>query len=144
MRFLSHAFWLSGLVLLTAGSLQANEALEQGIKAFDTEKFTTAFELWAPLARQDHAEAQLFMGVLYRYGLGVDRDQAKAAYWYERAANNGDVDAQGEIGMFYETGLGVKQDVWEANSWYQLVTERDVCLSDTLSTGRLLVKEKYR
>ena len=144
MRFLPQTFWLFGLLFLAVGSLKANEALEQGIKEFDAEKFSTAYDLWAPLARQDHAEAQLFMGVLYRYGLGVEQDQLKAAYWYERAANNGDIDAQGEIGMFYETGRGVKQDVWEANSWYQLVTERDVCLSDTLPTGRLLVKDKYR
>ena len=133
MRFLPQTFWLFGLLFLAVGSLKANEALEQGIKEFDAEKFSTAYDLWAPLARQDHAEAQLFMGVLYRYGLGVEQDQLKAAYWYERAANNGDIDAQ-----------GVKQDVWEANSWYQLVTDRDVCLSDTLPTGRLLVKDKYR
>ena len=132
------------ILTLSCTTLLANEDLEKGIKAFDAEDFVTARNYWQPLALDDHAEAQLFMAVLYRYGLGVERDQARAAYWYEQAASNGDVDAQSEIGFFYETGLGVKQDIWEAQSWYQMVLDRDVCLSDTLSTGRLDVKESLK
>jgi TPR repeat protein len=132
------------VLLLSCTALLANEDLEKGIKAFDADDFVTARNYWQPLALNDHAEAQLFMAVLYRYGLGVERDQARAAYWYEQAASNGDVDAQSEIGFFYETGLGVKQDVWEAQSWYQMVLDRDICLSDTLSTGRLDVKESLK
>ena len=144
MKLLQQIFYLFFLLLLMGNSLQASEALERGIEAFDNDNFSAALEQWAPLAEQDHAEAQLFMAVLYRYGLGVEQDPAKAAYWYELAANNGEVDAQSEIGYFYETGIGVKQDVWTAESWYQMVIERDICLSDTLATGRLDVKDKYR
>ena len=131
------------LLMLTSQNVLASD-LEKGVTAYDAGNYQQAMAYWLPLAEKDHAEAQLFLGVLYRYGLGVDRDPARSAYWYERAANNGDIDAQNEIGLFYELGWGVRQDVWVAESWYEMVRDRDVCLSDTLATGRLLVEEAYQ
>jgi TPR repeat protein len=132
------------LLLLFSTSLPADDALEKGVNAFRTDDFETARRYWAPLAEDGHAEAQLFMGVLYRHGLGVDEDPVKSAYWYERAANNGNVDAQGHIGFLYELGLGVKQDIWMAASWYEMVLDRDICLSDTLAHGRLVVRDELQ
>ena len=127
--------------LLWVGYVQASGSLEAGVEAFDKGKYQNAYDYWFPLAKNDNAEAQLFMGVLYRYGLGVKLDLKQAANWYERAAENGDVDAQNEVGFFYELGLGVKQDIWIAESWYERVREQDYCLADTLATGRLEVPE---
>lgn len=137
---------LKPLVLLLFVSMpisgHSQDALESGINAFDRKQYQRAYDYWLPLAQKNHAEAQLFLGVLYRYGLGVDTDPQQSAYWYERAAENGDIDAQNEIALFYEQGWGVQQDIWTAAGWYQAVMDRDVCLSDTLPTGRLIVDDK--
>ena len=133
------------LLIIVAGfhvTVSAGNALETGIEAFERQQYQRAYEHWLPLAQKNHAEAQLFLGVLYRYGLGVRRDPQQSAYWYERSAENGDIDAQNEIALFYELGWGVEQDIWAAAGWYQAVTDRDVCLSVTLPTGRLVVDDK--
>ena len=126
---------------LLAFIAQADSRLDKGLSAYDSGDYHAAYSYWLPLAQHDHSEAQLFLGVLYRYGLGVESNPQQSAYWYQRSAENGDIDAQSEIGSFYELGWGVKQDFWEAASWYDLVLEQDMCLSDTLSTGRLTVPE---
>ena len=133
-------------LLLISGCMMAfishaDARLDKGLNAYDSGDYGVAYSYWLPLAQQGHSEAQLFLGVLYRYGLGVESNPQQSAYWYQRAAENGDVDAQNEIGFFYEIGWGVEQDVAEAGSWYDLVIERDYCLSDTLPTGRLIVPE---
>ncbi len=114
--------------------------LEKGVKAFSEQRYRQAYEHWLPLADEGHAEAQLFMAVLYRYGLGTEKDLTNAASWYEKAALQGNVDAQNEIGFFYELGLGVKQDIWAAEEWYEMVRAQDYCLTDTQGTGRLMYR----
>jgi TPR repeat protein len=135
------SFILAVLICVSVSYAQASSPIEAGVKAFDQGDYQSAYEYWLPLAEEGDAEAQLFMGVLYRYGLGVNLDMKQSAYWYESAAGNGDVDAQNEIGLFYELGLGVKQDIWVAESWYERVREQDYCLADTLATGRLWVSD---
>lgn len=120
-----------------AGDLVANDTLEKGVKAFDSGDYQSAYQHWLPLAEKGHAEAQLFMAVLYRYGFGVQRNPSQSAKWFEHAANNGDVDAQNELAFIYEQGWGVKQDAAEAERWYEEVRLQGFCLSDTASTGRL-------
>lgn len=125
------------LVILFTFTHAAASPLEEGIKAFARQHYLQAYKQWLPLAGQGHIEAQIFMAVLYRYGLGVKQDLMRAAQWYEKAALQGDVDAQGEIGFFYELGLGVKQDIQAAGKWYEMVEKQGFCLSDTNATGRL-------
>ena len=121
--------------LAAAGA--AADDLENGVRAFHEERYAAAARYWRPLAQAGGAQAQIFMATLYRYGLGVKTDPAKAAAWYEKAALQGEVDAQGEIGFFYELGLGVPQDAAAAERWYDMVRERGLCLADTNPTGRL-------
>ena len=123
--------------------LTADDALEQGIRAFDSKNYQSAHKLWLPLAEKGHAEAQLFMAVLYRYGFGVERNPSQSTKWFERAAHNGDVDAQNEVAFIYEQGWGVKRDPAEAERWYEVVRQQGFCLSDTAATGRLDVDELW-
>ncbi len=41
------------------------------------------------LAKQGHAEAQFFLGVMYRHGRGVSQDYAEAVKWFRKAAEQG-------------------------------------------------------
>ena len=62
---------------------------------------------------------EIELGAAYLAGKGVPRDQKKAAYWYEKAANSGDPGAQQQIGYFYETGIGVDRDPERADKWFE-------------------------
>ena len=51
-------------------------------------------------------------------------DYAKAAKWYQLAAEQGDVYAQLNLGMMYYRGEGVPQVYKEAAKWYQMAAEQ--------------------
>lgn len=56
---------------------------------------------------------------LYRGRNGLEKDAARAAYWYERAAERGHAPAQTMLGYLYYQGEGVDQDYAKALEWYK-------------------------
>ena len=54
----------------------------------------------------------------YANGDGVEKDSKKAAYWYTKAAEQGDPVAQNNLGVLYEHGEGVTQNKEKAVYWY--------------------------
>ena len=66
----------------------------------DPSDFKEEFEMWKLLAEQeDDAEAQLHLGQIYQYGLGVKEDDKEAVKWYRLAAEQGDASAQTQLGL---------------------------------------------
>jgi TPR repeat protein len=53
-------------------------------------------------------------------GRGVPQEYAKAANWYQKAANQGVDTAQANLGFLYLNGLGVRQDYVIAHMWFNL------------------------
>ncbi len=68
--------------------------LNEGIAAYDTQDYTKAHEILYPLAAyQRNAEAQFYLGMIYFYGEGVEKDIDKAVEWWKKAMKAGHVDA---------------------------------------------------
>lgn len=65
------------------------------------------------------ANMQYKLGNRFYHGLGVDLDYKQAVYWYEKAANQGNIDAQFNLGVCYDNGSGVSQDSEKAVYWYK-------------------------
>ena len=55
-------------------------------------------------------------------------DYAKAAYWLEFAAKQGNPEALNRLGEMLENGLGVKQDFQAALRCYKLSAEKNILL----------------
>ena len=55
---------------------------EDGVAAYDRSEYSTALQLWLPLAQQGHPAAQFNIGILYEKGLGIASDLGEAARWY--------------------------------------------------------------
>ena len=53
----------------------------------------------------------------YANGKGVPEDNAKAVYWYRRAAEQGYAKAQYILGLVYDEGEGVPEDFVRAYAW---------------------------
>ena len=49
-----------------------------------------------------HADAQCFVGLCYRCGLGVERDLKKAVEWFEKSAAQNCTQAMNNLGQIYE------------------------------------------
>jgi uncharacterized protein len=67
---------------------------------------------------------------MYRKGEGVPRDDAEAAKWYRKAAEQGHLYAQTVVGGLYAVGLGVPQDYVEAHKWFNLAASRSTLASN--------------
>lgn len=76
------------------------------------------------LAESGDARAQLSLGNLYRYGLGVPEDDAEAVKWFRKAAEQGNSQAQVNLAWLYGHGQGVPKDSAEAAKWYQMVYDK--------------------
>ena len=68
-------------------------------------------------AEAGQADAQTIAGVLYEIGRGVAKDDAQAAKWYRKAADQGVAEAQFNLALLYKSGRGVPKDLTEASNW---------------------------
>lgn len=72
------------------------------------------------MAEQGNPLAQAKLASLYLLGRdGVDKNEALAADWMEKSANQGVVDAQVVMGALYDRGIGVVADRDKATKWYE-------------------------
>ena len=71
-------FRIAAAVLVDALRRQLQHAVRQrGEEA-------AAFAIWKPLAEEDDAQAQFWLGQMYDLGRGVGKDFKQAAIWYRR------------------------------------------------------------
>ncbi|BBP00076.1 tetratricopeptide repeat protein [Sulfuriferula nivalis] len=71
------------------------------------------------------ASAQVLLAVMYKNGDGgYSKNEQQAAYWYEKAADQGNPYAQMALGDMYEQGLGVNQNLKVAADWREKSAKR--------------------
>ena len=68
--------------------------------------------------RSSLLDKELRLAADYLSGRGVPKDPVQAAYWYRKAADQGDPGAQNQLGYFYTWGIGVEPNQAEAFRWY--------------------------
>lgn len=65
------------------------------------------------------------LGVMYFEGIGVEKNLAKAALWYQRAAEQGYAVGQSNYATQLLHGLGVGQDAAAAAEWYTKAAQQN-------------------
>jgi len=85
---------------------------EDAEAAYTNGDYATALRLWRDLVQQGDASAQNHLGVMYRDGRGVQRDDRQAIEWFRKSADQGNAEGQARLGAMYENGRGglVKDD----------------------------------
>ncbi len=66
------------------------------------------------------------LGLIYRYGFGVEKDYQEAFKWHKKAATQGHAEAEANLGHIYFNGLGVNKDYEEAFRWYQNAAKKNL------------------
>jgi TPR repeat protein len=74
-------------------------------------------------AEAGEADSATLMASLSQLGIGVAKDDAAAARWFQKAAHAGDVDAMDSFGDMLASGTGVTKDDLEAVTWYRKASE---------------------
>ncbi|MDH5426736.1 MAG: sel1 repeat family protein [Nitrospirota bacterium] len=83
-----------------------------------------ALDIWNTLAKQDHAEAQVRLGVICADGQYVPQDYQQAAHWFRRAADQGNANGQVYLGHCFYEGQGVERDDVRAMVMFNLAAEQ--------------------
>ena len=91
-----------------------NGNVDLAYSAFQRGFYLTALNEAAKRAKQNDPAAMTLLGEIYAQGLGVGRDDAKAAQWYKLAAAHGDRDAMFALAMFNFEGRGGPRNADEA------------------------------
>jgi TPR repeat protein len=103
--------WLSVVFLLSAISAQAAPNTQDEHPASVAELQTKA--------AQGFVIQEMELAADYFVGRGVPKDLAQAAYWYRKAADQGNPSAQMNLGYLYVSGIGVTRDPAEGAKWYR-------------------------
>ena len=69
--------------------------------------------------------AQNQLGQCYSSGKDLPKDDALAAFWFRKAAEQGDDRAQYNLGISYYNGEGVAKDMVEAYAYLNLASASD-------------------
>jgi TPR repeat protein len=113
-------------------SAPAKSDYQTGVEAYSRGDFKAAMAEWLPLAEAGNPTAQNSVGALYDHGLGVDEDDATAAYWYQLAADQNFPLAMRNLANKYASGHGVPYDKALADSWF----EKAASLGDPVAIRR--------
>jgi hypothetical protein len=86
------------LILLLALSVAFPAAADyaRGVDAYARADYGEAVRQLTPDAEAGNPEAELMLGRLYAWGLGVPQDLGRAWGWFDRAVAHGDADAAGD------------------------------------------------
>jgi TPR repeat protein len=104
------------------GNAEAQENL--GEIYLDAKRYPEALQWLNLSALQGRMRAQLLVGNLYYFGLGVKQDPATAMKWWRLAAEQKDAMAQFNLGFGYEAGAGVDRNQAEAIKRVRLSAEQ--------------------
>jgi len=81
--------------------------MKEAKAAYDAKDYKTAFEEYLPLAEAGNAEAQFWIGDMYRFGLGRKQDYNKAVVWFRKSATNGFARVMISLGYMAGKGQGM-------------------------------------
>lgn len=105
--------------LLTIGcdSKDAKYDLEfdKGLDAARSGNIDKAKAHWEPIATDGYSGAQYNLGKIY----SQQENYTKSFYWFEKAAQQENLQAQVYVGMMYYGGIGTVQDLKRAAYWYE-------------------------
>src|SRR5260370_42490647 len=92
--------------------------------AQQTEAETRLVETIKAAAEDGHPDQQCTLDLMYFFGEhGVAQNQAKAVFWWRKAAEQGYADGQHKLGSCYYNGDGLPKDAAEAWKWARKAPE---------------------
>jgi uncharacterized protein len=90
-----------------------------------TEEHSASVDELQTKAGQGFVNQEMELAADYSVGRGVPKDLSRSAYWYRKAADQGNPAAQLFLGYMYTVGIGVSQDRAEAVKWYRRAASSD-------------------
>lgn len=110
---------LTAVLLLDAEGVYAQD-WEKGLWSYIVGDYRKAFQELKPLAENNNARAQVYIGMMYSDGFGTPQNYSEAVKWFRRSAEQGNAEGQYHLGNMYSLGWGVPENDTEAVRWFRL------------------------
>ena len=88
-----------------------------GLDYYEYDK--VALEWFEKAAKQNHPDAQFYLGKMYRDGIDGATNHITSRKWLKKAADQNHAEAQLQLGLIYENGITVSQNDAKAFSWFE-------------------------
>ena len=139
--------FIFAILILLLGSVAHAQSYGNAVKAFEAGRIQTAVRELTTLVKAGDADAQHFLGDIYRTGKkGIPRDVREAAKLFRASSEQGHALAQYELARMYSIGSGVPESPFHAYIWFSLAktnnyteAQQDIDrMSERLSPERIL------
>jgi TPR repeat protein len=101
--------------------MNANDAVNRGTVAYEARALEIA-NCWFQIgADQSDAKANVYLGILNAFGLGVQKDTAAAFAHMEKGVKAGDLFGMAYLANFYRYGIGTAPDMNQGSAWMKEV-----------------------
>lgn len=97
----------------------------EGIEYWEDNQYKKAYRIFSEFAKKGDATGQLYLGLCYEMGHGVDCSYIDAVMWYRKSADQGNGRAMHNLAWCYYSGKGVAQSYSEAAWWMQKGAENE-------------------
>lgn len=101
LRSIILGFFLIFPLFAYSSDSDTTDSLKAGQVAFNSGDYTKALTIWRDLANRGLSDAQVFVGLAYANGWGIEKDRGHASHWYRMAADNNNASAQFLLGLYY-------------------------------------------
>lgn len=78
-----------------------------------------AFKYLIRSSEHGHPNAQFWVGAMYYYGRGIEKDYLEAMKWFSKSSRQKNHNATNSLGLMYLKGNAVKQDLNKAGLLFQ-------------------------
>ncbi|WP_156506216.1 MULTISPECIES: lipoprotein [unclassified Oleiphilus] len=92
---------------------------KKGLKLYESKKFSEALQVWLPIAKEGHYDAQGYLGDIYRLGKLGTPDYSEAAKWYNLAADQDGAYEAYQLALLLKDGKGVSKNTREAYKYFK-------------------------
>lgn len=119
------------------GNTDAMVLLGMRYTAGEAQNYEKAIALFQSAADKNNADGEYYMGVAYLNGLGVPKDDAKAAAWFRRGADHDHEVAQYWFGEMLSKGRGGLTADWNAALPYFVKAARRAVTNAFIEIGTM-------
>ena len=117
-EFITFCFFILTFTSVLAQSSPSIQ-IEQAQEAYFAGNYGKSANLFRPLAESGNAEAQYYLGLIYKSDQFPKKDINTAISYLLSAADQNHSSAMWQLGQIYENGEGVQRDLLTATDWYR-------------------------
>ena len=98
---------------------------QEALSLYNSKRYGEALALASECGNKGSGVSALIAGLTYLHGLGVQRNDHQAFYWFNLGANQGEALSGYIVAEMHWSGKGTIKDLVKAHMWLNLTATRD-------------------